>query len=133
MTEVVAGRVNMMFTDIASAKGLLAAGSVRPIAVTTAQRSALMPDVPTVAESGVPDYDLSGWIALFAPAGTPKPVVARLNAEVAKALQLADVREKLLGMGADPAPMPIADFAHWSRQEVVKWTRLVKEAGIEPQ
>ncbi len=133
MTEVVAGRVNMMFTDIASAKGLLTSGSVRPIAMTTAQRSSLLPDVPTVAEGGFPDYDLSGWIALFAPAGTPKAIVDKLNAEVAKALQLPDVRARLTGLGADPAPMPVADFANWSRQEVAKWTRLVREAGIEPE
>ena len=67
MTEVVSGRVNMMFTDIAAAQGLLKSGSLKPIAVTSLQRSALMPDLPTIAESGVPDYDLSGWIALFAP------------------------------------------------------------------
>jgi tripartite-type tricarboxylate transporter receptor subunit TctC len=133
MTEVVAGRVNMMFTDIASAKGLLTAGTVRPIAVTTIKRSALMPDVPTVAESGVPDYDLSGWIALFAPTGTPRAVVDRLNAEVTKALQLPDVRTRLLDLGAEPAPMPVAEFAAWTQGEVNKWTRLVKEAGILPE
>ena len=133
MTEVVAGRVNMMFTDIASAKGLLTAGTVRPIAVTTARRSALMPDVPTVAESGVPDYDLSGWIALFAPSGTPRAVVDRLNAEVTKALQLPDVRTRLLDLGAEPAPMPVAEFTTWSQGEVSKWTRLVREAGIQPE
>ena len=133
MTEVVAGRINMMFTDIASAKGLLTAGSVRPIAVTTAKRSTLMPDVPTVAESGVPDYDLSGWIALFAPAGTPRAIVDKLNLEVARALQLPDVRAKLLDLGADPAPMPVAEFAVWTQQEVAKWTKLVKEAGIQPE
>jgi tripartite-type tricarboxylate transporter receptor subunit TctC len=133
MTEVVAGRVNMMFTDIASAKGLLTAGSVRPIAVTTIKRSALMPDVPTVAESGVPDYDLSGWIALYAPAGTPKAVVDRLNAEVTKTLQLPDVRTRLLDLGAEPAPLPVAEFAAWTQGEVNKWTRLVKEAGIQPE
>lgn len=133
MTEVVAGRVNMMFTDIASAKGLLTAGTVRPIAVTTARRSALMPDVPTVAESGVPDYDLSGWIALFAPSGTPRAVIDRLNAEVTKALQLPDVRTRLLDLGAEPAPMPVAEFTAWSQGEVSKWTRLVREAGIQPE
>lgn len=133
LTEVVAGRVNMMFTDIASAKGMLTAGSVRPIAVTTAKRSALMPDIPTVAESGVPDYDLSGWIALYAPAGTPKAVIDRLNAEVAKALQLPDVRTRLLDLGAEPAPMPVAEFAAWTQAEVNKWTRLVREAGVQPE
>ena len=131
--EVVAGRVNMMFTDVASAKGLLLSGSVRPIAMTTAQRSTVIPEVPTAAEAGVADYDLAGWIGLFAPAGTPKPILEKLNAEVAKALILPDVRERLLSLGAEPAAMPLPQFVTWSRQEVTKWVRLVKEAGIEPQ
>ena len=133
MTEVVAGRVNMMFTDIAAAQGLLKSGSLKPIAVTSLKRSALMPDLPTIAESGVPDYDLSGWIALFAPAGTPKPIVERLNAEVTKVLQLPEIRARLLDLGAEPSPMPVAEFTAWVQQEVNKWTRLVREAGIQPE
>ena len=133
MTEVVAGRVDMMFTDIAAAQGMLKSGQLRPIAVTSIQRSTLMPDLPTIAESGVPDYDLSGWIALYAPAGTPRAVVARLNAEVTKALQLPDVRQRFLDLGADPSPLPVAEFTTWAHQEVAKWTRLVREAGIQPE
>ena len=133
MTEVVAGRVNMMFTDIAAAQGLLKSGSLKPIAVTSLKRSALMPDLPTIAESGVPDYDLSGWIALFAPAGTPKAFVERLNAEVTKVLQLPEIRTRLLDLGAEPSPMPVPEFAAWVQQEVTKWTRLVREAGIQPE
>ena len=133
MTEVVAGRVNMMFTDIAAAQGLLKSGSLKPIAVTSLKRSALMPDLPTLAESGVPDYDLSGWIALFAPAGTPKPIVERLNAEVTKVLQLPEIRARLLDLGAEPSPMPVPEFTAWVQQEVNKWTRLVREAGIQPE
>lgn len=133
MTEVVAGRVNMMFTDIAAAQGLLKSGSLKPIAVTSGTRSALMPDLPTIAESGVPDYDLSGWIALLAPTGTPKAIVERLNVEVTKVLQLPDIRTRLLDLGAEPSPMPVAEFAAWVQQEVNKWTRLVREAGIQPE
>lgn len=133
MTEVVAGRVDMMFTDIAAAAGQLKAGTLRPVAVTSAQRTSLMPDLPTIAESGVPGYDLSGWIALFAPAGTPAAVVERLNAEITKALQHPDVRNRLLELGADPSPIPVAQFKPWAHGEVVKWTRLVKEAGIQPE
>lgn len=133
MTEVVAGRVDLMFTDIAAAAGQLKAGTLRPVAVTSLQRSALMPDLPTIAESGVAGYDLSGWISLFAPAGTPAPVVERLNAEIAKALAHPDVRNRLLELGADPSPMPVAQFKTWAQGEVVKWTRLVKAAGIQPE
>ena len=133
MTEVIAGRVDMMFTDIAAAQGQLKAGALRPIAVTSLQRSALMPELPSIAESGVPGYDLSGWIALFAPAGTPRPIVDKLNAEVTKALRLPDVRAKFVELGADPSPMPVPEFTAWVTQEVSKWTKLVREAGIQPE
>ncbi len=133
MTEVVAGRVDSMFTDIAAASAQIKAGTLRPIVVTSKARSALMPELPTIAETAVADYDLSGWIGLFAPAGTPKPIVDRLNAEVAKALNAPDVRTRLLELGAEPSPMSVADYAAWVQQEVSKWTRLVKEAGIQPE
>ena len=133
MTEVIAGRVQVMFTDIAAAQAQLKAGTLRPIAVTSKARSALMPDLPTIAESGVPDYDLSGWIALFAPAGSPRPVVERLNAEVTKVLNLPEVRTRFLDLGAEPSPMRVPEFSTWVQHEVSKWTRLVKESGIEPE
>jgi len=133
MTEVVAGRVQSMFTDIAAASAQIKAGTLRPIVVTSKARSALLPDLPTISETAIPDYDLSGWIALFAPAGTPKPIVDRLNAEVTKALLLPDVRTRLLDLGAEPSPMPVADFTRWVQNEVNTWTRLAKEAGIQPE
>jgi tripartite-type tricarboxylate transporter receptor subunit TctC len=133
MTEVMAGRVQSMFTDIAAASAQIKAGTLRPIVVTSKARSALMPDLPTIAETAVADYDLSGWIGLFAPAGTPKPIVDKLNADVTKILNMPDVRQKLLDLGAEPSPMPAADYAAWVQQEVNKWTKLVKEAGIQPE
>ena len=133
MTEVVAGRVQSMFTDIAAASAQIKAGTLRPIVVTSKARSALMPDLPTIAETAVADYDLSGWIGLFTPAATPKPIVDKLNADVTKILNMPDVRQKLLDLGAEPSPMPVADYAAWVQQEVNKWTKLVKEAGIQPE
>ena len=133
MTEVVAGRVQSMFTDIAAASAQIKAGTLRPIVVTSKARSALMPELPTIAETAIADYDLSGWIGLFAPAATPKPIVDKLNAEVTKILNMPDVRQKLLDLGAEPSPMPVADYAAWVQQEVNKWTKLVKEAGIQPE
>jgi tripartite-type tricarboxylate transporter receptor subunit TctC len=133
MTEVISGRVQSMFTDIAAASAQIKAGTLRPLVVTSKQRSALMPELPTIAETAMPDYDLSGWIALFAPAGTPKPIVERLNAEVTKALNAPDVRARLLELGAEPSPMPVAEFTTWVQNEVSMWTRLVKEAGIQPE
>ncbi len=133
MTDLVAGRVMMMFSDIASSLGQVQAGTVRPLAVTSKERSALMPQLPTIQESGVPLYDLSGWIGLFAPAGTPAPIVDRFNAEVTKVLALPELRARLAELGAEPLPMLPAEFGAWVQSEVTKWTRLVREAGIQPE
>jgi tripartite-type tricarboxylate transporter receptor subunit TctC len=133
MQDLVAGRVSMMFSDIASSLGQINAGALRPVAITSRARSSLMPNVPTVEESGVPDYDLSGWIGLFAPAGTPAPIIDRLNAEVSRILREPDVRAKLGEIGAEALPMPAAEFGGWVQAEVTKWTKLVREAGIQPE
>lgn len=133
MTEVMAGRVQLMFSDIASAQAQVKSGALRALAVTSRERSALMPDLPTFIESGVPDYDLSGWVALLAPAGTPPAVINKLNAEVTRILNLPDVRSKFLDLGAEPSPMTVPQVTAWVQQEVSTWTRLVKEAGIQPE
>ncbi|MBC7600328.1 MAG: tripartite tricarboxylate transporter substrate binding protein [Polaromonas sp.] len=133
MTEVMAGRVQLMFSDIASVQAQVKSGALRALAVTSKDRSALMPDLPTFIESGVPDYDLSGWVALFAPAGTPPAVVNRLNAEVTRILNLPDVRSKLLDLGAEPGPMAVPQVTAWVQKEVTTWTQLVKDAGIQPE
>ncbi len=133
MAEVIAGRVNMMFSDVAAAQAQVKAGNLRALAVTSKTRSGLMPDLPTVAESGVPDYDLSGWNGLFAPAGTPREIVEKLNAEIAKIVQMPDVRARMLEIGAEPGPMKPAEYAAWVQGEVNKWSSLVREAGIQPE
>lgn len=133
VTEVISGRIDMMFVDYATALPHLQSGALRVLAVATKRRSALLPEAATLSESGAADYDLSGWIGLFAPAGTPKPIVERLNAEVTKVLGLADVRQRLAGLGAEPEPQLSAEFATWTEGEVKKWTRLAKEAGIQPE
>lgn len=133
MTEVMAGRVNMMFTDIAAALAQVKAGTLRPLAVTSKARSALMPELPTIDESGAPDYDLSGWIGLFAPAGTPATVVERLNAEVTRVMQMPEVRDRFRDLGAEPGPMKPAEYTAWVQGEVNKWTKLAREAGLQPE
>ena len=133
MTEVMSGRVQLMFSDIATVQAQVKSGALRALAVTSKDRSALMPDLPTIIESGVPGYDLSGWIALLAPAGTPPAVVNKLNAEVTRILNLPDVRSKFLDLGAEPSPMTVPQVTAWIQKEVATWTRLVKEAGIQPE
>ena len=133
MQDVTAGRVMMMFSDIASSIGQVKSGGLRPIAVTSRERSTLLPDLQTVEENGVRDYDMSGWIGLFAPAGTPAPIVERLSVETGRILRSNDVRAKFNDIGAEPQPNAPAEFGDWVRAEVTKWTRLVREAGIQPE
>lgn len=133
MTEVMAGRVQLMFSDIASAQAQVKSGALRALAVTSKERSALMPDLPTFIESGVPDYDLSGWVALLAPVGTPPAIVNKLNAEITRILGMPDVRGKFLDLGAEPSPMTVPQVTAWVQKEVTTWTQLVKEAGIQPE
>jgi tripartite-type tricarboxylate transporter receptor subunit TctC len=133
MTEVIAGRVDFMFTDIAAAQAQVKAGNLRALAVTSKNRSAIMPELPTIIETGVADYDLSGWNGLFAPAGTPPEIVHKINSEITKIVQMPDVRARILDIGAEPGPMKPAEYAAWVQSEVTKWTKLVKEAGIQPE
>jgi tripartite-type tricarboxylate transporter receptor subunit TctC len=109
------------------------AGSVRALAVTTAKRSAAAPDVPTMAEAGLKGYETSTWGGVLAPAGTPKDVIAKLNAEMNKALASPDVRAKMLGAGIEPAGGSPQDYANFLQSEMVKWSGVAKAAGIQPE
>lgn len=133
LTDTIAGRIDFMFADIASAQPHIKSGALRALAVTSSAKSPLMPELPTVAELGVPQYDLSGWISLFAPAGTPRAAVERLNAETTRVLGDAELRRRFQDMGGEPGPMSLADFTQWAEQELSKWTRLVRDAGIVPE
>jgi tripartite-type tricarboxylate transporter receptor subunit TctC len=108
-------------------------GAVRALAVTTAKRAAGAPDLPTMAEAGMKGYETSTWGGVLAPAGTPKDVVAKLNAEINKALNAPDVREKMLGAGVEPAGGTPQQFAEFIGSEMVKWGKVAKDAGIQPE
>lgn len=133
LTDVIAGRVSLMFVDVSSAGSFMKAGSLRALAVTTKARSPLYPDLPTIDETAVQGFDLSSWTGLFAPAGTPKPVIDKLNAEVNAVLALPEVKDRLASLGVEPAPMSAGEFTAFAREEVGKWSRLVRDAGIEPE
>jgi tripartite-type tricarboxylate transporter receptor subunit TctC len=133
ITDLLGGHVQLMFADTVTALPQVKAGKLRALAIGSAQRSALLPEVPTVAEAGIPGYELTGWLAVFAPAGTPEPVLERLHAEIVRILALAAMRERLLDLGLDPLPGSRADLAELVRTEIPKWARLVKEAGIQPE
>jgi tripartite-type tricarboxylate transporter receptor subunit TctC len=131
MQDLVAGRLDLMFDNLASAQGQIRAGTVRALAVTTARRSPLAPDLPTIGESGLPGFDISTWFGVFAPAKTPAPVVQRLHDTFAAALALPDVRDRMLTLGAEPVSSTPKDFAAYIDAEAKKYARLVKASGAK--
>ena len=128
--DLVAGRVSVTSASAISTMPHVRTGRLRALAVSSAKRSPSVPELPTVAEAGVPGFAVDQWYALFAPAGTPKEIVAKLYGEIAKAVAQADPRERLLAMGLDPVGMPPDEFTAYLKTETVKWGKLVREAGI---
>jgi tripartite-type tricarboxylate transporter receptor subunit TctC len=130
MADLVAGHVNLMFDNVNTALPHIRAGTLRPLAVTGARRSALLPDVPTMAELGYPDVVVTTWFAFLAPAGTPAPIQAALAEGIAAALRAPDVQERLTQQGMDILAEPPAALREHMRREIEKWRRLVAERGI---
>lgn len=133
VTDLLGGQVQLMFTDSVTALPHVKAGKLKALGITSGRRSALMPDVPTIAEAGVPGYELTGWLAVFAPAGTPEAVLGKTHAEIQRILELPAVRERILQMGLDPWTGSRAELGAMVRAEIPKWARIVKEAGIQPE
>jgi tripartite-type tricarboxylate transporter receptor subunit TctC len=119
----------MTFDNITTALPLAKAGKLRALAVTTAKRSSVAPDVPTLAESGLPGFEVGSWQGVFAPAGTPPVIVKRLNAEIVKILGTPEVREKLGALGAEIVADSPEEFAALVKSEVVRWSDVVKKSG----
>jgi tripartite-type tricarboxylate transporter receptor subunit TctC len=128
---LLAGDTQLMFDNLANAMPQVKAGKLRALAVTTAQRSKLAPELPTMAEAGLPGFDISTWFGLLAPAGTPPEVVARWNADVTRILSAPDMRERLAGQGAEAAPTTPAAFAQFIAAELAKYARIVKASGAK--
>ena len=131
--DLIAGRVELMFDTVAAIAPQVKGGTVRALAVTTARRSAVFPDLPTMQEAGIRGYETSTWGGLLAPAGTPKEVIAKLNAEVNKALAAPDVREKLAAAGIQPAGGSPQQFADFIQSEMTRWGKVAKDAGVQPE
>ncbi|HEV8106084.1 MAG TPA: tripartite tricarboxylate transporter substrate binding protein [Burkholderiales bacterium] len=131
VADLVGGRVQMMFDAAPSLIQHVKSGKLRVLAAASAQRNRLLPEVPTFAELGYPKVAVSLWYGLLAPAGTPRPVIDRLNRETVKALDSADVREKLLAQGAEPMPGTPEAFGAFMREEMAKWAPVVKQAGVK--
>jgi tripartite-type tricarboxylate transporter receptor subunit TctC len=133
IADLIAGYVPFMVTNMIVGTQQLKAGRVHAYGVTSAARSKIAPDIPTIAEQGVPGYDAVQWYGLMGPAGMPKDIVAKLNKAVVFALQDAGVRERFLSSGADPVGNTSEEFSALVRSEVTKWAKVVKAAGIKPE
>lgn len=129
LTDVVSGHASLYFTSPISAQSLVKAGRLRMVAVTSAKRSPSMPDVPTVAEAGFPDFDLASWWGMLAPAGVSRDILTRLHSETVKILNLPDVRQRLSSQGADVLSNTPEQFAAYIKSEIAKWGKLVKASG----
>jgi tripartite-type tricarboxylate transporter receptor subunit TctC len=133
LAAVVSGEVQLMLTGLTAGLAQVKGGKVRALALTTAARSPAAPDVPTVAESGFPGYDALAWYGILAPAATPGEVIARLNAEIGKALATPDLRERFAKIGVDPAPSAPGDLQQVIRQEMQLWAKVIKATGTKPE
>jgi tripartite-type tricarboxylate transporter receptor subunit TctC len=129
MNDLIGGQIQLMFDNLASSLAQVRAGKVRALAVTTAKRSALAPELPTIAESGLPGFDINTWFGIFVPARTPHEIVERLHAEFTKALAAPDIRERMLNLGAEPVGGSSAEFAAYIRAESGKYARIIKASG----
>jgi len=133
LTDLLAGQVGIYFSGISSALPFVKEAKLHGIAMTSAKRSAVMPEMPTIAESGLPGYEVGNWYAIVAPAATPQPIVARLNTEINKTLALPDVKQRFLDLAADPAGSTPGDLSAYIRSEIAKWGKVIKIAGIKPE
>ncbi len=133
MTDVISGQIGAMFANALTAKPQIDSGAVRPLGVSGRKRSEAMPNIPPIAEAGVPDYEATQWYGLAAPAGTPADIIARLHAEVTRALKAPEMVEKLAADGAEPVGTTPSEFAAHIKNELEKWTSVARAAKIEPQ
>ncbi|WP_425439574.1 Bug family tripartite tricarboxylate transporter substrate binding protein [Pollutimonas bauzanensis] len=133
LTGLITGQVDVAFDGLGSSASHIRAGSIRPLAVAAAKRSPSLPDVPTVAEAGVPDYEVSTWYAMWAPAGTPPAIVDSMAAELTKALNAPKIKELWISNGSATPNLTGADFGKFVDSEITRWGGVVKEAGVEQQ
>jgi len=131
ITDLLAGRIQMTFDPIVSILPHIKAGKVKALAVTSPERSRSLPDLPTMAESGVPGYDLRSWYGVLAPAKTPREIVNKLNAEINRAIRVPEVVEKLNQLGAPPIGGTPEELAAHIQRELKKWAAVVKESGAQ--
>ena len=131
LTALLAGEISLYFANVPAVIRHVQAGKLRPIALSGPKRTAAVPGIPTVAESGLPGFEVTSWFGISAPARTPRPVVDRLHGEIVRALNTPDLRERMQGMGADPVGNTPEQYTAFVQNEIVKWGKVIKAAGIK--
>jgi tripartite-type tricarboxylate transporter receptor subunit TctC len=131
INDLIGGQIPLMFANLSAIVGNVKAGQLRALAVTSAQRAPALPEIPTVAESGLPDFEAATWFALVAPVGTPRDVLARLNAEVKRALAMADVKQRFADLGMTAEDSTPDGLDAYIKSEIAKWTKVIKDADIK--
>ena len=132
ISDLIGGHVEVVFVNIPPVLSNIQAGKVRALAVTTKARSAVLPDVPTLDESGLPGYESTTWYGVLAPAGTPQPIIQRLNEELAKAVNTPDLQAQLRALGSEPSPDTPAQFAAFIRNDIASWAKVMQASGVTP-
>ena len=133
MLDLLGGNIQLIFATTASSIGQIKAGKIKPIAVSTLKRSTLLPELPTIAESGLPGFEANNWNGMFVASKTPRALVTRLNKDFVAVLSSPDIKEALFKQGLDAAPESPEQFRAYMKSEMVKWAKVVKAAGIKPQ
>jgi tripartite-type tricarboxylate transporter receptor subunit TctC len=133
VTDLLAGQIDLLFAPSQAVIQHVRAGKLKALATTGARRAETLPELPTVAEAGLPGYEAVGWFGLLAPVATPKALIAKLSADSNRVLADADVRSRMLALGADPAGNTPEEFARFIRGDQAKWAKLMREAGIKPE
>ena len=129
LTDLIGGQVQLMFDSLPSSQSFIKAGTLKAIAVTTLRRSSALPNIPTIAESGLPGFNISTWYGMWAPASTPSAIVEKLSLEISHITRLPEIREKFLSLGAEPVGNTAEEFAAFNKSELAKWARIVKQSG----
>jgi tripartite-type tricarboxylate transporter receptor subunit TctC len=130
LTDLIGGQITAFFSGVASGAAQIKGGKIRALGVTTSRRTAALPDVPTIAEAGVPGYEVDGWYGLLAPAATSPAIIARLNNDLAATVSTAEMKERFLGAGMDARPSTPAEFQARIARDITRWSEVVKKARI---
>jgi tripartite-type tricarboxylate transporter receptor subunit TctC len=133
MNGVLAGEVHLVFIGVPVPAPHIKAGRLRGLAVLGRERSPLIPDVPTAAEAGLADFDVTTWYGILAPAGTPRPIIQRLNAELTKMMQAPEIRERLAAMGTDPLTSTPEELGAYIKQEMARWGDVIRKANLHAE